>query len=174
MPEAAPGFNYAFRLVVTYDPAGLEVFQTGGSFDTYEIRQAEIYTLSAAPVVPSASSYRLTDLLSYADISNPLRDVDGEISFSNGWTGATTIEIKKQSSRVFLQGEITPGTWTQPALTLSAGFRPSQLLRQTVPWGNDGLALILIAPTGTITPRQIITPTLFNNLDLSQINLTVA
>lgn len=174
MPEAAPGFGYAFRLVVTYDPAGLEVFQTGGSFDTYEIRRAEIYTLSASPTVPSARDFRLVDLLSYGDVNNPLRDLDGETSLSNGWVDATPIIVRKINGRVYMEGELTPGTWAQPGLTLSSGFRPSRPLRQMVPWGNDGIALVIIGNNGWITPRQIITPTAFNNLDLSQINFTVA
>lgn len=43
------GQVHAWQVLSTFDPAGLKTFESGGSFDTYEVREGRVQVVTASP-----------------------------------------------------------------------------------------------------------------------------
>lgn len=127
----------AFKLDVSYDPAGLEVFEDSSSHETYEVRKGKLEAITI--VVPNTTRMLYNAQTIYEVVVTKIKALDGawmnigsggQPAFEAGWSNAggayEVVSYKKDAfGNVFLKGVATSVTPIGTIFSLPAGYRPA-------------------------------------------------
>ncbi len=174
IPSLAPGEILHWALDVSYDPGGLEQFESGVTHDTYEVRKAVLTASTPSggelPVTaPSLMQY----IAKYVELNGSfaLRRQEpwilvggGGPIFENGWANYSSPFgplrfIKDTLGFVVITGAVTGGTPSSatPIFTLPDGYRPEYQEAFIIPSDSitvvngDAFRRIIVYPDGKVS-----------------------
>lgn len=169
----APTFFY--RLGVTYDPNGNDLFEDGVTRDTYEVRRGE------AAVITNPVTYTIIEVFNQPRLEDLLVKLLGKsqgdntptLSYVNGWSasGTSPLTVQKKSGVVYFAGSVNYSATAPTMFTLPAGFAPDKILRFLV-YRGDGVGVLTINTVGQVQFVDL-SSTAGAEVDLSGVNFVV-